>query len=225
MQTAKDLLEDVLSLARAERAAGVLLGHTPSSGIAVLEAARALGFRLISTPAYQIEIEPGSTFEDYLARLSSMQRKGLKRDLRRLVEAGATMEECGPTPALLRSATQMHQALLERKGVPFQYRQNPFEEMARYIPAECIDFARCVRSDETIGVCVGLRTGTWAGFGYWLHVDDPTVNLYAGIGAWWLRREIARGSQTLYLSFTNDQYKRRLGSVVVPTFYGYRRAE
>jgi predicted N-acyltransferase len=225
VQTAKDLLEDALSLARTERAAGVLLGHTPSSNAATLEAASALGFRLVDAPAYQIELDAGSTFESYLVRLNHPQRKGLKRDLRRLAEAGVMMEECGPTPALLQSATQMHRALLDRKGVTFQYRRSLFEEMARRLPADCIDFARCVRNDVTLGVCVGLRSGTWAGAAFWLHIDDPTVNLYAALGAWWVRREIARGSQTLYLGISNDQYKRRLDSIALPTFYGYRRAE
>jgi hypothetical protein len=217
-----ELLSGWIAHARQRGLSRVLLGHHLADGPAVA-AARALGFRMLKAATYFIERSAGATdAAGYYAALGKRNAQHVRRDLRRIEDAGGRMELCTDgIESALEACWPMHLELLARHSSSLRYRGNFLAEIARRLRPEQMCLALCKKDDGLLGYAFALREGSLHAVLDVSQSGDRRLHLQPAIGAWWILRALEEGAHTLALGPYNDAWKTKVSTVARPLEYGF----
>lgn len=176
-----------------------------------------LGYRKArSVYAYRLDGELGS-FANYLTGRSKRTRANIRRNLRRLEEAGLTCElvRGSETPDALFSpqAHQLYLNVLERAKIRFEtLPARFFEEVARQL-SEDSHFAIIRQGERIVGFCSGISNDRqhamlFCGLDYELNHE---ADLYANVVFRGLEQALVPGVQTVHIGAAADEFKQRMG--------------
>ncbi len=214
------LIETLIAHARESGARRITLGYTPAT-LRLVRVAEACGFRTLSAVGYSLQLPSDCTFARYVAGLDRNRRNSMRRDLGRLEEAGVVLMQDVPSNKVLDECWPLYVSMLRRRGSPLEFRRNFLAELLERASAENISFAWAASGGRTLGYALGVREHGWATALHFGHVDEPSIQLFVALGAWWIRREIMLGSRVLFLGITNDTWKRRVGCGSLDFRFGF----